>query len=81
MILSKDEEEKQWNLYCAISANAFAEDIGSFTEFKEMFTRPSVTGGKQKQTEQTMNDTQIKLQVEKSSRILHGFVPPSERGG
>ena len=71
---------KQWNLYCAISANAFAEDVGSFTEFKEIFTNSS-TGGRPKQTEQTMNDTQIKVQVEKANKILNGFVPPLKGGG
>lgn len=32
-------------------------------------------------TEPTMNNAQIKLQVEKANKILNGFVPPLKGGG
>lgn len=38
-------------------------------------------GEKTEQTEPTMNNAQIKLQVEKANKILNGFVPPLEGGG
>lgn len=39
-----------------------------------MSTAPKVE--KTEQTEPTMNNAQIKLQVEKANKILNGFVPP-----
>jgi hypothetical protein len=44
-----------------------------------MSTAPKVE--KTEQTEQTMNNAQIKLQVEKANKILNGFVPPLKGGG
>lgn len=38
-------------------------------------------GEKTEQTEPTMNNAQIKLQVEKANKILNGFVPPLKGGG
>lgn len=36
---------------------------------------------KTEQTEPTMNNAQIKLQVEKANKILNGFVPSLKGGG
>lgn len=44
-----------------------------------MSTVPKVE--KTEKTEQTMNNAQIKLQVEKANKILNGFVPPLKGGG
>lgn len=44
-----------------------------------MSTAPKVE--KTEQTEPTMNNAQIKLQVEKANKILNGFVPPLNGGG
>ena len=38
-------------------------------------------GGYTEQIEPTMNNAQIKLQVEKANKILNGFVPPLKGGG
>lgn len=43
-----------------------------------MSTPPKVE--KTEQTEPTMNNAQIKLQVEKANKILNGFVPPLKGG-
>lgn len=48
-------------------------------QFKTMSTAPKVE--KTEQTEPTMNNAQIKLQVEKANEILNGFVPPLKGGG
>ena len=78
-VLNQDNEDKQWDLYCAITSNPFAEDIGSFEEFKEKFSS-TASGEKTEQTEQVMNGEQIKLQLEKSNKILNRFVPPMKGG-
>jgi len=39
------------------------------------------TAPKGEKTEPTMNNAQIKLQVEKANKILNGFVPPLKGGG
>lgn len=44
-----------------------------------MSTVPKVE--KTEQTEPTMNNAQIKLQMEKVNKILNGFVPPLKGGG
>lgn len=44
-----------------------------------MSTAPQ--GEKTEQTEPTMNNARIKLQVEKANKILNGFVPPLKGGG
>lgn len=44
-----------------------------------MSTVPKVE--KTGKTEPTMNNAQIKLQVEKANKILNGFVPPLKGGG
>lgn len=79
IILEKDEEEKQWDVYCAITANAFADDIGSFDEFRSRMNQtesvPTV-----EQNEPIMNKSQMNLQVEKANKILSGFVPPMKGG-
>lgn len=80
MILEKDLEEKQWNLYCAVSANAFADDVGSFDEFRNRMNHPTTTL-KTEQSEPTLNTSQINLQVEKANKILNRFVPPMKGGG
>lgn len=36
---------------------------------------------KTEQTEPTMNNAQIKLQMEKANKILNRFVPPLKGGG
>ena len=76
-MLEQDNEDKQWNLYCAITANAFADDVGNFEEFKQKFGEKKET----ERTEPTLNNNQIELQLEKSNRILQGFVPPVKGGG
>ena len=75
--MEQDNEDKQWNLYCAITANAFADDVGNFEEFKQKFGEKKET----ERTEPTLNNNQIELQIEKSNRILQGFVPPVKGGG
>lgn len=75
--MEQDNEDKQWNLYCAITANAFADDVGNFEEFKQKFGEKKET----ERTEPTLNNNQIELQLEKSNRILQGFVPPVKGGG
>ena len=75
--MEQDNEDKQWNLYCAITANAFADDVGNFEEFKQKFGEKK----ENEQTEPTLNNNQIELQLEKSNRILQGFVPPVKVGG
>jgi len=78
--LKQDNEDKQWDLYCAITANPLADDVGNFEEFKQRFmSTPKVE--KTEQTEPTMNNAQIKLQMEKANKILNGFVPPLKGGG
>ena len=79
--LKQDNEDKQWDLYCAITANPLADDVGNFEEFKQRFGNTAPKGEKTEQTEPTMNNAQIKLQVEKANKILNGFVPPLEGGG
>ena len=75
--MEQDNEDKQWNLYCAITANAFADDVGNFEEFKQKFGEKKET----ERTEPTLNNNQIELQLEKSNKILQGFVPPVKGGG
>lgn len=75
--MEQDNEDKQWNLYCAITANAFADDVGNFEEFKQKFGEKKET----ERTEPTLNNNQIELQIEKSNRILQEFVPPVKGGG
>lgn len=78
-ILGKDIEDRQWDLYCAIVANPFADDVGGFDDF-----RRQINGGppsKEKKEDPVMNETQIKLQVESASKILDGFVPPEKGDG
>ena len=75
--MEQDNEDKQWNLYCAITANAFADDVGNFEEFKQKFGEKK----ENEQTEPTLNNNQIELQLEKSNKILQGFVPPVKGGG
>lgn len=41
----------------------------------------ALKGGNTEQAEPTMNNAQIKLQVEKANKILNGFVPPLKGGG
>lgn len=80
-MLKQDNEDKQWDLYCAITANPLADDVGNFEEFKQRFMSTAPKGGNTEQTEPTMNNAQIKLQVEKANKILNGFVPPLKGGG
>lgn len=80
-VLKQDNEDKQWDLYCAITANPLADDVGNFEEFKQRFMGTAPKVEKTEQTEPTMNNAQIKLQVEKANKILNGFVPPSKGGG
>lgn len=75
--MEQDNEDKQWNLYCAITANAFADDVGNFEEFKQKFGEKK----ENEQTEPTLNNNQIKMQLEKSNKILQGFVPSVKGGG
>lgn len=75
--MEQDNEDKQWNLYCAITANAFADDVGNFEEFKQKFGEKK----ENEQTEPTLNNNQIELQLEKSNKILQGFVPTVKGGG
>lgn len=82
MILEQNDEEHQWNLYCAVSANAFAGDIGTFDEFRYKLNHPQRKEmDKTEQSEPSMNKSQIMLQVEKSKKLLSGFVPPMKGGG
>ena len=78
-ILEAEDDDRQWEFYCAITANPLADDVGTFDEFKQQF-RSGTHRKRSEQTEQTMNNAQIKVQVEKSSQILNGFVPPTEGG-
>lgn len=80
-VLKQDNEDKQWDLYCAITANPLADDVGNFEEFKQRFMSTAPKVEKTEQTEPTMNNAQIKLQVEKANKILNGFVPPLKGGG
>ena len=80
-VLKQDNEDKQWDLYCAITANPLADDVGNFEEFKQRFMSTAPKGEKTEQTEPTINNAQIKLQVEKANKILNGFVPPLKGGG
>lgn len=80
-VLKQDNEDKQWDLYCAITANPLADDVGNFEEFKQRFMSTAPKGNNTEQTEPTMNNAQIKLQVEKANKILNGFVPPLKGGG
>lgn len=77
-ILVQDNEEKQWDLYCAMMANPFTGDVGNFEEFKRRF---NTSKRKTESTEHAMNNAQIRQQVEKANRILNGFVPPEKGGG
>lgn len=78
-ILEQENEERQWDLYCAIAANPFAEDVGNFEDFKRSFRNTSPNG--KKETDQTeMNETRINLQVEEADKILKGFTPPQKGG-
>lgn len=79
--MKQDNEDKQWDLYCAITANPLADDVGNFEEFKQRFMSTVPKVEKTEQTEPTMNNAQIKLQVEKANKILNGFVPPLKGGG
>lgn len=81
MILEKNVEEQQWNLYCAISANALADDIGSFDEFRNKLNHPTNAVPTVEQTEPTLNRSQMDLQVEKANKLLSGFIPPMKGGG
>lgn len=56
-------------------------DVGNFEEFKQRFMSTAPKGNNTEQTEPTMNNAQIKLQVEKANKILNGFVPPLKGGG
>lgn len=80
-VLKQDNEDKQWDLYCAITANPLADDVGNFEEFKQRFMSTAPKVEKTEQTEPTMNNAQIKLQMEKANKILNGFVPPLKGGG
>lgn len=62
-------------------ANPLADDVGNFEEFKQRFMSTAPKVEKIEQTEPTMNNAQIKLQVEKANKILNGFVPPLKGGG
>lgn len=77
--MNQEDEEKQWNLYCAVIANP-QSDAGSFEEFKQIFSNQSHACMKDELTTSTMNAVQIELQVEKASGILNSFVPPLEGG-
>lgn len=78
-ILDQENEEKQWDLYCAITANPFVGDVGDFEDFKRSFGNDSPNG--KKETDQTeMNETRINLQVEEADKILKGFTPPQKGG-
>ena len=46
-----------------------------------IFMSTAPKGNNTEQTEPTMNNAQIKLQVEKANKILNGFVPPLKGGG
>lgn len=71
--MTQADEEKQWDLYCAIAANPLADDIGSFDEFKLR-----MSGGKEKvkiKENNGLKQNQIVAQVKKSEAILRGFDP------
>lgn len=78
-ILEAEDDDRQWELYCAITANPLADDVGNFEEFKQQLS--GTPRKRSEQTEPTMNNAQIKLQVEKANKILNGFVPPLKGGG
>lgn len=63
------------------ATGAGADDVGNFEEFKQRFMSTVPKVEKTEQTEPTMNNAQIKLQVEKANKILNGFVPPLKGGG
>ena len=64
-----------------IIQHTLADDVGNFEEFKQRFMSTAPKVEKIEQTEPTMNNAQIKLQVEKANKILNGFVPPLKGGG
>ena len=80
-MLEQDDQDRQWDLYCAITANPLTDDVGSFEEFKQRFSGADRKNQKPERTEPAMNNVQINLQVEKANKILNGFAPPLEGGG
>lgn len=78
-ILAQENEERQWDLYCAIAANPFVEDAGTFDDFKRSF-RNAPPDGKKETDQNEMNETRINLQVEEADKILKGFTPPQKGG-
>lgn len=76
--MGQENEDKLWNLYCAITANAFADKVGSFEDFKQ---RTMSTPQKHERSEPETGKVQIKKQIEKANKILSGFAPPAKGGG
>lgn len=76
----QDNEDMQWDLYCAITANPFADDVGNFEEFKRRISGTPQKNRRTEQTELTLNNAQIDLQLKKANIILNGFIPPSKGG-
>lgn len=68
-------EDQQWELYCALISNPFAEDIGTFDEFRKRCTANQRVDSAVKE----VNQNQMEKQVKKAELILAGF-KPSERG-
>ena len=75
-ILHQENEDRQWDLYCAIIANPFAEDIGSFEDFRHRFNPSPET----EQSQTAMSKAQVKSRVDKANEILSKFTPSQEGG-
>lgn len=77
-ILSQNDEDRCWSLYLASVSNPLTEEI-TFNDFLKKLRTP--VSKVQKEVEQGLNDKQMKAQLEKATKLLNGFIPPSERGG
>lgn len=73
-IFEQYQEETEWALYCSLVSNAFAENLGSFEDFRKTFGKHPEP--RNKQSDKELN---VKLEVDKATKILSGFVPP--KGG
>lgn len=77
-ILSQYDEDRCWSLYLASVSNPFTEEM-TFDDFLKKTRTP--VSKVQKEVEQGLNEKQMEVQLEKATKLLSGFIPPSERGG
>lgn len=76
VVLDQREEDAEWALYCACVANAFADKLGSFEDFRKRFG----SGSRKRETTEKEQTVNVNLEVQKSNKILSGFVPPKKGG-